>query len=36
MATLTEEVVLGALAQVSDPDQGNNIVALGMISGLVI
>ena len=36
MATLTDEVVLGALAQVSDPDQGNNIVALGMISGLVI
>ena len=36
MATLTDEDVLGALAQVSDPDQGGDIVGLGMISGLVI
>ncbi len=36
MATLTEENVLGALAQVPDPDRGGDIVALGMVSGLVI
>jgi ATP-binding protein involved in chromosome partitioning len=36
MATLAEEDILSVLAQVSDPDQGSDIVALGMVSGLVI
>jgi ATP-binding protein involved in chromosome partitioning len=36
MARLDEQQVLAALKQVRDPDRGGDIVALGMISGLVI
>ncbi|WP_029013843.1 iron-sulfur cluster carrier protein ApbC [Niveispirillum irakense] len=36
MAILTEAQVLDALRGVTDPDQGKDIVALGMISGLVV
>ena len=34
MAEITAEQVLEALKQVKDPDKGENIVELGMISGL--
>ncbi|HYE49803.1 MAG TPA: iron-sulfur cluster carrier protein ApbC [Azospirillaceae bacterium] len=36
MAALTEAQVLDALRTVRDPDRGGDIVALGMISGLVV
>jgi ATP-binding protein involved in chromosome partitioning len=36
MARLSEQQILGALKQVADPDRGGDIVALGMISGIVI
>ncbi len=36
MAQLTEQQILDALAQVRDPDQGGDVVSLGMVSGLVI
>jgi ATP-binding protein involved in chromosome partitioning len=36
MAEVTEEQILAALKQVRDPDRGGDIVALGMVSGLVI
>ncbi|WP_119679035.1 iron-sulfur cluster carrier protein ApbC [Indioceanicola profundi] len=36
MADITEAQVLDALRTVKDPDRGQDIVALGMISGLVI
>ena len=36
MAIVTEAQVLDALRGVTDPDQGKDIVALGMISGLVV
>ena len=36
MAAVTEEQVLEALKGVSDPDQGADIVSLGMVSGLVV
>ncbi|MEK9851031.1 MAG: iron-sulfur cluster assembly protein, partial [Candidatus Puniceispirillum sp.] len=36
MTDITEQSVLDALRQVEDPSQGKDIVALGMIAGLVI
>ena len=36
MADLTEDTVLAALRQVSDPDRGGDVVSLGMISGLAV
>jgi len=36
MADVTKEAVLKALEGVTDPGRGNNIVALGMISGVVV
>ncbi|MBL6775021.1 MAG: Mrp/NBP35 family ATP-binding protein [Candidatus Puniceispirillum sp.] len=36
MAALTEDVILAALANVTDPSQGKDIVALGMVTGLQI
>jgi ATP-binding protein involved in chromosome partitioning len=36
MSALTERQILGALGRVADPDKGADIVALGMVSGLVI
>jgi len=36
MAGLSENAVMEALGQVHDPDRGKDIVALGMIQGLVI
>ncbi len=36
MATVSEEAVLGALRKVIDPARRDNIVGLGMVSGLVI
>jgi ATP-binding protein involved in chromosome partitioning len=36
MSVVTERQILDALAQVSDPDRGGDIVSLGMVSGLVI
>ena len=36
MAKVTEKKVLKALSEVLDPDRGDDIVALGMVSGLVI
>src|SRR5262245_22365883 len=33
---VTEREVLAALAQVRDPDKGRDIVALGMVSGVVV
>ena len=36
MAAVTEQQILDALRQVRDPDKGNDIVSLNMISGMVI
>jgi len=36
MAQVTEPAILEALKSVQDPDKGDNLVALGMISGLVV
>ncbi|HZT90160.1 MAG TPA: iron-sulfur cluster carrier protein ApbC [Stellaceae bacterium] len=36
MAAITEQQILAALKQVRDPDRNQDIVALGMVSGLVI
>ena len=36
MARVTEEQVLAALKAVEDPDKGQDIVSLGMVSGLVV
>ena len=36
MAALTQELILAALANVQDPSQGRDIVALGMVTGLQI
>lgn len=36
MANVTEEQILAALARVTDPDQGQDIVSLDMVTGLVI
>ncbi len=36
MTTVTKEAVLGALSRVVDPDKGRDVVALGMISGVVV
>jgi len=36
MTDVTEQHVLAALAAVSDPDRGGNVVELGMISGVVV
>src|SRR5258707_3507988 len=36
MESVTEQEVLNALRQVRDPDKGNDIVSLGMITGMVI
>src|SRR5262249_23850225 len=36
MAAVTEQQILDALGHVPDPDKGNDIVSLGMVSGLVI
>src|SRR5438105_15937265 len=33
---VTERQILDALAQVRDPDKGGDIVALGMVSGVVV
>ena len=36
MARVTEEQILTALKAVADPDKGQDIVSLGMVSGLVV
>src|ERR1700728_407495 len=36
MARLNEQQILEVLKRIADPDRGGDIVALGMISGLVI
>lgn len=36
MADVSKETVLKALERVTDPSQGKNIVALGMVSGVVV
>jgi len=36
MATITDDMVLDALRTIQDPEQGQDLVALGMISGLVV
>ena len=36
MTALSEDLILAALASVQDPSQGQDIVALGMVSGLQI
>ena len=36
MASVTKEQVLAALADVLDPDSGQNVVAGGLISGVVV
>ena len=36
MAAVTEKDVLAALAGVADPARGRDVVALGMVSGLVV
>jgi len=36
MARVSEQAVLEALKTVQDPDQGSDVVSLGMISGLVV
>jgi len=36
MADLTEDTVLAALRQVTEPDRGGDVISLGMISGLAV
>src|SRR5215831_6378321 len=36
MSAVTEKQILDALGRIPDPDKGNDIVSLGMVSGLVI
>ena len=36
MARVTEDQILAALKVVEDPDKGQDIVSLGMVSGLVV
>ena len=36
MPDVTQEQVLEALKEVSDPDRGESIVALGMLQGLTV
>ena len=36
MARVTEDQILAALKAVEDPDKGQDIVSLGMVSGLVV
>ena len=36
MAKLTEDIILKALASVEDPSQGDNIVALNMVTAIQI
>jgi ATP-binding protein involved in chromosome partitioning len=36
MAVITEELVLNALGGIVDPEEGNDIVSLGMVSGLQV
>ncbi|NNG03272.1 MAG: iron-sulfur cluster carrier protein ApbC [Inquilinus sp.] len=36
MATITESVVMEALRRVRDPDRGDDIVGLGMVSGVAV
>ncbi|MEI9984657.1 MAG: iron-sulfur cluster assembly protein [Aliidongia sp.] len=36
MARISEQQILEALKRIPDPDKGENIVDLGMISGLVV
>jgi ATP-binding protein involved in chromosome partitioning len=36
MAQITKEHVLAALADIQDPSQGQDVVALGMVSGVVV
>ena len=36
MASVTKDQVLAALADVLDPDSGQNVVASGLISGVVV
>ena len=36
MASVTKEHVLAALADVADPDSGQNVIAAGLISGVVV
>ena len=36
MADITREAVLAALSAVRDDEKGNDIVSLGMVSGLVV
>jgi ATP-binding protein involved in chromosome partitioning len=36
MAQITKEQVLAALAGIEDPEQGQDVVALGMVSGVVV
>lgn len=36
MAEITKEHILQALSRVEDPDQGRDVVSLGMISGVVV
>src|SRR5689334_13275405 len=36
MSAVTERQILDALGHIADPDKGSDIVALGMVSGLVI
>jgi len=36
MTAVTERQILDALGHIADPDKGSDIVALGMVSGLVI
>ena len=36
MSVVTERQILDALGHVADPDKSNDIVSLGMVSGLVI
>ncbi len=36
MARVSEQDVLEALKAIADPDRGQNIVDLGMVSGLVV
>ncbi len=36
MASVTKEQVLAALADVADPDSGQNVIAAGLVSGVVV